>query len=219
MLAPAFSHFLIFLMHPVRLLALGMACLLSCTIFTSQAQTCAAVTNLVTTPLSGSSVSVSATPAVGATDYIIVCTIYPVATGVIFNSVSTPTPAYTFTGLPANTPYIICINATCGAGQQQGSACSPKSGAALATHNATLATQVALFPNPAHATTTLALPTQLQVPGASATLVNALGQVVRQRTLPGRATTEFDLTGLAPGVYSVKLQAGEDWVAKRLVIY
>lgn len=206
-------------MNSFRLSSLGFVSLLSSMAFISQAQTtCPAVTNLVTTPVSTSSVSVSATPAAGATSYVIVCTIYPTtsSTGIIFNSVSVPNPTYTFTGLPAGTSYTICVNTLCAAGQQQGSACSPRA-VLLATHNAALAEQVAFSPNPAHHTTILTLPTQLSR-GASVTLFNSLGQVVRQHLLPAGPTATLDLAGLALGVYSVKLQAGDEWVTKRLVI-
>jgi hypothetical protein len=217
-------HFLLlpfssFLMDASRFFSLGFVFLLSSVAFSSQAQTtCPGVTNLVTTPVSFSSVSVSATPVTGAASYIIICTIYPNAAsiGILFNSVSVPTPAYTFTGLPAGTGYVICVNTICTPGQQQGSACSPRT-VLLATHNAALAEQVTLSPNPAHHTTTLALPTKLSR-GTTFTLVNSLGQVVRQHMLPAGPAATIDLAGLALGVYSVKLQAGDEWATKRLVV-
>jgi hypothetical protein len=204
-------------MNPFRLLSLTS--LLSGVAFTGQAQTCPPVTNLTTTMLSSRSVSVNATPATGATSYVIVCTIFPssASLGLLFNSVIVNTPTYTFTNLPVGTAYTICVNTVCGAGQQQGSACSPRE-VLTTTRNAALAEQVALVPNPATGHVALTLPAALRVAGTRATLVNALGQVVRQHTLAAGPTVELDLTSLAPGVYSLKLQAGAEWVTKRLVV-
>lgn len=207
-------------MNPFRLLSFGFASLLNGAAFTSHAQTCPAVTNLTTTPQGTRSVSVSATPAAGATSYVIVCTIYqaPASLGQLFNSVITTTPTYTFTNLPVGTEYVICVNAICTAGQQQGSACSSRT-VLTATRNAALAEQVALAPNPTTGTVSLTWPAALRVVGqVRATVVNALGQVVQQRTLAAGPTAELDLTGLAPGLYTLKLQAGQEWVTKRLVV-
>ncbi|WP_022826272.1 CARDB domain-containing protein [Hymenobacter norwichensis] len=90
----------------------------------------------------------------------------------------------------------------------------------LATHNEVLAATVVLYPNPAHQAFTLVVPAG-SLGSASATLMNALGQVVqtRQLHLPAAGgTTEFDVRGLAAGVYSLQLQTGETRVVKRVVI-
>jgi len=208
--------FLFPLMHPFRLLSLGFVALLGGAAFTSQAQTCPAVTNLTTTVLSGRAVRVNATPAAGAASYIIICSIYPASLGIVFGSVNVTTPDYTFTNLPVGTPYTICINTVCALGQQ-GSACSPLA-VLTAARNAALAEQVTLAPNPAHAAVALARPAPLQAAGTRAALVNGLGQVVWQRTLSASPSAELDLTGLAPGLYTLQLQAGPERVTKRLVV-
>jgi len=90
----------------------------------------------------------------------------------------------------------------------------------LATRNEALAATVGLYPNPAHGTFTLAVPAG-PLGAAAATLHNALGQVVqvRQLALPAAGgTTTFDVRGLAAGVYSLMLQAGNDVVVKRVVV-
>ncbi|MGI4870774.1 MAG: FG-GAP-like repeat-containing protein [Janthinobacterium lividum] len=68
---------------------------------------------------------------------------------------------------------------------------------------------VALFPNPAHLAATL---TTTSLPAATtqltATLLNPLGQVVRRLTVPattGAATATVPTTGLAPGLYLLRL--------------
>ncbi|MFD2719164.1 T9SS type A sorting domain-containing protein [Hymenobacter monticola] len=89
-----------------------------------------------------------------------------------------------------------------------------------ATRSEALAATVGLYPNPAHGTFTLAVPAG-PLGAASVTLLNALGQVVQARPLRLPATggtAEFDVRGLAPGVYSLRLQTGEALVVKRVVV-
>jgi hypothetical protein len=90
----------------------------------------------------------------------------------------------------------------------------------LSTRNEALAATVSLYPNPAHGTFALAVPAG-PLGSASATLHNALGQVVqtRQLRLPtAGGTAEFDVHGLPAGVYSLRLQTGETLVVKRVVV-
>ncbi|WP_310391394.1 T9SS type A sorting domain-containing protein [Hymenobacter sp.] len=89
-----------------------------------------------------------------------------------------------------------------------------------ATRNAALAAAVGLYPNPARQRFTLEVPAG-SLAKASATLLNALGQAVHARRLALPAaggTAEFDVSGLAPGVYSLRLQTGNDLVVKRVVV-
>ena len=89
-----------------------------------------------------------------------------------------------------------------------------------ATQNAALAANVSVYPNPAHQRFTLVVPAG-SLRTASASLSNALGQVVltRQLNLPtAGGTTDFDVSNLAAGVYSLSLKAGNDLVVKRVVV-
>ncbi|RZK23287.1 MAG: DUF4331 domain-containing protein [Hymenobacter sp.] len=91
----------------------------------------------------------------------------------------------------------------------------------LATTNAALAQQVQLFPNPARGSFTLVVPTGLDRTTVAATLYNQLGQVVLQRKLAmtaAGATAQFDVAGLALGVYTLQLSGSDAKVTKRLVI-
>ncbi|MGY3090720.1 hypothetical protein ACVWYF_003781 [Hymenobacter sp. UYAg731] len=80
---------------------------------------------------------------------------------------------------------------------------------------------VAVFPNPAHATATVQLP---PVPGASVatlTLTDALGRVVRTATVPLPAAGlrhPLDLAGLPAGLYAVRVAAGGRSATHRLVV-
>ena len=96
--------------------------------------------------------------------------------------------------------------------------------AALAdpTLTATAATlrpeSIAIFPNPAHATATVQL---RPIPGAATatlTLLDVLGRTLHTQTAATNARTDLDLTGLAPGLYAVRVQAGVSTATRRLVV-
>ena len=91
----------------------------------------------------------------------------------------------------------------------------------LAAAPAALAQLAGVYPNPAHGTATLLLPTALR--GTQATVVSVtdnLGRVVLTRTLAVGATEtlELPLATLAPGIYSVQARTAAGLVAKRLVV-
>ena len=73
-----------------------------------------------------------------------------------------------------------------------------------------------LAPNPARASTTVTVPT-LTGP-ATLTLLDALGREVRTRPAAPGARTEFDLSGLAPGLYALRATAGAATATQRLVV-
>ena len=79
---------------------------------------------------------------------------------------------------------------------------------------AALQAQVLAYPNPTHGTLTVLRPAG---PAATGTLLNALGQPVRTLALP-TAETVLDLRGLAPGLYTLRLQTGTVLVVKRVVL-
>jgi sarcosine oxidase gamma subunit len=93
----------------------------------------------------------------------------------------------------------------------------------LATTGAQAASvfKLSLVPNPAAGTTTVAyeLPT-----GTTATIAvqNLLGQTIRQlapaRQAAGAQAQSLSLHGLAPGMYLVKLQAGDQAQTARLLV-
>ncbi len=84
----------------------------------------------------------------------------------------------------------------------------------LAVGTSVLAAQVQAYPNPAHDQLTIVRP----VGGtASATLLNALGQVVRTVALPTAATT-LRIADLSAGLYLVRVVVNGQAVTKRLVV-
>ena len=92
-------------------------------------------------------------------------------------------------------------------------------GGALASAAAALAAQVQVYPNPATGRFTLALPARAGA--GSATLLNALGQVVRTVALPP-ALPEVPVygRGLPPGVYQLRVLLGTGLppVVRRVVL-
>ena len=90
----------------------------------------------------------------------------------------------------------------------------------LATAVPLLAAQATLFPNPAHTAFTLKLP-PLSSTTATATLLNALGQTVSTRTValaPGGTAVPYATAGLAPGLYTLRVLAGGEATALRVVV-
>jgi len=90
-----------------------------------------------------------------------------------------------------------------------------------ATTTAALANMVQLFPNPAHASFTLLLPAEMGRAAVTACLFNQLGQLVTERSVSvtaAGASAQFTVSGLAPGVYSLRLTGGPVPVVKRVVV-
>jgi hypothetical protein len=90
----------------------------------------------------------------------------------------------------------------------------------LATAPAALVQQVALYPNPAQKAAFVELPASLGRQAVSASLVDALGRVVRTVALPAQGTTAhpLDLRGLASGVYALRLTTSAGTIVKRLTV-
>jgi hypothetical protein len=92
---------------------------------------------------------------------------------------------------------------------------------ALATATALTAAEVALYPNHAHSAFTVLVPAVAGATAVQATLLNALGQVLRRQTAalsPAGARLAVETDGLAAGVYTLRLQVGATALAKRVVI-
>jgi hypothetical protein len=92
---------------------------------------------------------------------------------------------------------------------------------ATATTTALTATGVNVYPNPAHESFTVLVPAVANATSVQAELLNALGQVVRKRSvaLPAAGTSfTVPTADLATGVYTLRLRAGDASLAKRVVI-
>lgn len=91
----------------------------------------------------------------------------------------------------------------------------------LATRPALGGGSVELFPNPAAHTFTLRLPALGTERTARLTLLNTLGQTVQTRDValrPGGTDAQVDVSALAAGLYTVRVQAGGQTAAQQVVV-
>ncbi|WP_324671435.1 FG-GAP-like repeat-containing protein [Hymenobacter sp. GOD-10R] len=88
-----------------------------------------------------------------------------------------------------------------------------------ATLPAHLAEQISLYPNPAHSAVQLRLPAALARQPLQLQVLNTLGQVVVDQTLPAQPATEVALPQLPAGVYNVRLNTSQGLVVKRLLVH
>ncbi|RZK63321.1 MAG: T9SS type A sorting domain-containing protein [Hymenobacter sp.] len=91
----------------------------------------------------------------------------------------------------------------------------------LATQAAFSAGQVSIFPNPAHGSFAVLLPPVAGQRAVQATLLSVLGQPVLSRSIAltaAGATAEFDTHSLAPGVYVLRLTAGDQSLVQRVTV-
>lgn len=93
--------------------------------------------------------------------------------------------------------------------------------APLATTATLAASEVALFPNPAHASFTVLVPSAMGSAPIAADLLNNLGQVVRHLAAvpsgPG-AQLQVATADLATGVYTLRLQVNSTVLTKKVVL-
>lgn len=90
--------------------------------------------------------------------------------------------------------------------------------AAVANLNAT---EVSVYPNPAHQRFTVQVPAVAAASSVQAELLNTLGQTVSRQSaaqLETGTTLTVETAGLATGVYTLRLQAGSSTLTKRVVI-
>lgn len=195
--------------------------------FTTQpnAAGCGAVTNTTVTAASDSSATVSFTPGAGNTSFLVGYFVTADSSRTL-RTVSATVSPLTLRGLLPGRTYTIRVTSICGAGGSTtytaGSPVVFTLRNALASAAALGAGTLAVFPNPAHRAASLVLPA---VPGAAQarlTLLNALGQAVRAVVIPLAATGEtraaLDLSGVVPGLYTLRVQAGAHGASQRLVV-
>jgi hypothetical protein len=90
----------------------------------------------------------------------------------------------------------------------------------LASASAQLAAEVALYPNPARGQFSVTLPRQATSTAVQARLFNSLGQQVGAdiSLAPNGAATIVEVSHLAKGVYSLRMQLGTTPVVKRVTV-
>ncbi|OUJ74711.1 hypothetical protein BXP70_08080 [Hymenobacter crusticola] len=84
-----------------------------------------------------------------------------------------------------------------------------------------LASQVSLYPNPAHASVRLLIPASFARQGVHVRVLNPLGQLVSEQNWTAQqaaSSPELTLTALAPGAYSICLGTTQGMLVKRLIV-
>ncbi|MGI4866425.1 MAG: T9SS type A sorting domain-containing protein [Janthinobacterium lividum] len=87
---------------------------------------------------------------------------------------------------------------------------------ALASTPSTALAGLEVSPNPAHGTVMVRVPAG--VGAATLTLLDALGRTVRTQATSASIASPLNLTGLAPGMYALRVQAGEALAVRQLVV-
>jgi len=184
---------------------------------------CGAVSNVVVTASSSSTATVSFTPGVGNTNFIITYHLANDST----NWVRTSTSPATITGLVPGQTYYVQVVSQCGAGASvvyTNSSSIPfgfRGASPLSARNTLGAGTLTAYPSPAHETLNLLLPALPGVSLAQVTLLNALGQPVKTSQLKlgsGSTQTQLELGGVRPGLYTLRVLAGEHSASQRVLV-
>lgn len=94
-------------------------------------------------------------------------------------------------------------------------------GAPLSNKDAIGAGTLSVFPNPAHQDFTLRLPAIAGQRTAQLTLINTLGQQVQSRTIQLSAAgtdTQMDVSNLAKGIYTLRVQTADQVATKQISV-
>jgi hypothetical protein len=184
---------------------------------------CGSVTNITVTATSASTATLSFTPGVGNTSFHIAY--YASATDSTW--ISTNGSSVTLTGLIPGHTYTIRVISVCGTAtsvtyNNAGAPVTFNFRGALASRTALGKGDISVFPNPAQRTTNIVLPAVSGVTQAQLTLLNSVGQSVRTLTVPLTKTsetrTQLDLGGIKAGLYTLRVQAGNQTAVQRLAV-
>jgi hypothetical protein len=182
---------------------------------------CGAVSNVVVTATSASSATVSFTPGINNTRFTVT---YSVPNDSARWVTSNASPV-AITGLVPGRTYTIQVQSACGAGTTvtytAGAPVTYSFRGVLGVRHGFSSGALELYPNPAHRAANLVLPA---VPGATQArllLLNGLGQQVRLLAVPlvgAETRANLDLSGVAPGLYTLRIAAGGQVVSQRLAV-
>ncbi|MDO7848349.1 fibronectin type III domain-containing protein [Hymenobacter sp. M29] len=182
---------------------------------------CGAVTNVVVTATSASTATVSFTPGANNTQFTVT---YYVPNDSSRWVISNTSPI-TLTGLVPGRTYTIQVRSTCGTGTTvtytAGTPITYSFRGTLGARAALGGAAVEVFPNPARRAANLVLPAVAGATQARVVLLNGLGQQIRVLTVPlagAETRTSLDLTGVAPGLYTLRVAAGSQTASQRLAV-
>ncbi|MDQ2769947.1 MAG: fibronectin type III domain-containing protein [Bacteroidota bacterium] len=187
------------------------------TSFTTSGTACPTPSGVGVNSITATTASVGFT-GTAATSYIATATPTTGGPAVIQTGAASP---LTLSGLAPNTAYNVTVLANCASGAASPSTAPVPIRTLLGTQNATLASLVGFYPNPAHESVMLTLPAVLTRQPVSITLFNLLGQSVRHYTVPESTHATQSVLGLSnlpAGVYQMQLTTGLGSFSKRLSI-
>lgn len=85
-----------------------------------------------------------------------------------------------------------------------------------ATRSASLSEAISLFPNPSNGNVTLDVRAKNLQSELNVQVINALGQTVHTAKLRNNVENQLNLSSLAAGIYTVKVQAGNEFTVRQL---
>ncbi|MBC6697448.1 T9SS type A sorting domain-containing protein [Hymenobacter puniceus] len=88
----------------------------------------------------------------------------------------------------------------------------------LSTNSPALARSISMFPNPSQGQVTLDIRDAKAKGAMQVQITNALGQVVHTTTVRDNAENKLDLSGLATGMYVLRVQSGSEYTIRQLVL-
>jgi hypothetical protein len=88
----------------------------------------------------------------------------------------------------------------------------------LSTNSPALARSISMFPNPSQGQVTLDIRDAKAKGAMQVQVTNALGQVVHTATVRDNAENTLDLSGLATGMYVLRVQSGSEYTIRQLVL-
>jgi hypothetical protein len=183
--------------------------------------TCGAVTNVVVTATSASTATVSFTPGANNTNFTVTYYIPGDSSRWVISNAS----PVTIGGLVPGRTYTIQVTSTCGTGTSvtytAGAPITYSFRGMLSARAALGSGLLEVFPNPAHRATSLVLPAVAGATQARVVLLNTIGQQVRILTVPlsgAETRASLDLSGVAPGLYTLRVAAGNQTATQRLTV-
>ncbi|AII52180.1 T9SS type A sorting domain-containing protein [Hymenobacter sp. APR13] len=88
----------------------------------------------------------------------------------------------------------------------------------LSTNSPALARSISMFPNPSQGQVTLDIRDAKAKGAMQVQITNALGQVVHTAAVRDNAENKLDLSGLATGMYVLRVQSGSEYTIRQLVL-
>jgi|GEM_PF-1400409 len=181
---------------------------------------CLPPTALAFTSTSATAGNLTFTPAAGVpagTTYQITYT----GAGGATQTITAATSPAVLTGMIPSTTYTLSIRSICSPTLTSATTATLTFATPLSRRESREAALVQLYPNPAQRSLHISVPTELSTRPVPVTVLNSLGQAVQQHVLPitsAGAQAALDISQLAPGLYTLRLQTGATAITKHVVV-